>query len=240
MKPRSPRTPVTRARALEVAMKLADAGGIGELSMRKLADALGIEAMSLYHHVASKEALLDGMVDRVFAEIELPEPSANWRDVMRRRTAAVRDALQRHPWALHFMDSRRTPGPATLAHHNAVIGCLRAAGFSVALTAHAYAVLDSFLYGFLLTEQSLPFQTADEAQQVARKIFAQLPTDTFPHLAELALEHVLKPGYTYAAELPFGLELVLEGLERARKKEQRQQRPVGRRRARTAPSRRRS
>lgn len=201
-------------------MKLADAGGIGDLSMRKLAEALGIEAMSLYHHVANKEALLDGLVDLVFAEIGVPPPSDDWRVAMRQRTTAVCAAIRRHPWALRLMDSRRTPGLATLAHHDAVIGCLRRAGFSVALAAHAYAVLDSFLYGFLLTEQNLPFQTSDQTQEVAQEIFEAIPAGSFPYLVEMAVQHVMQPGYSYGDELARGLELVLDGLERARRKEQ--------------------
>lgn len=220
MKRRSPRAPVTRTRALEVAMKLADVGGIGDLSMRKLAEALGIEAMSLYHHVANKEALLDGMVDLVFAEIGVPLPSDDWRVAIRQRTASVCAVIRRHPWALQLMESRRAPGLATLAHHDAVIGGLRRAGFSVALAAHAYAVLDSLLYGFLLTEQNLPFQTSDQTQEVTQEILDRFPASSFPYLVEMAVEHVMQPGYSFADELERGLELVLDGLERARRKEQ--------------------
>jgi hypothetical protein len=139
----------------------------------------------------------------------------DWKTAMRRRAAAVRAVLLRHPWAIRLMESRKTPGAATLAHHDAVLGCLRGAGFSIALTAHAYAVLDSFIYGFVLTELNLPFQTEEQTHEVAGAIFDQLPPGAYPHLAELAIEHVLKPGYTYGAEFEFGLELILSGLARA-------------------------
>ncbi len=208
------REPLTRERALQVAVQLADDGGIGELSMRKLAQKLGVEAMSLYHHVPNKDAILDGMVDFVFSEVELPKPGGDWRGEMRRRAHAVRAALKRHPWALSLMESRTAPGPSTLAHHDAVLGCLRAGGLSLELTAHAYAVLDSFIFGFVLEELMLPFETGEETQALAREIFERMPQGAFPHLAELTLQHVLKPGYAYANEFDFGLELILDGLER--------------------------
>jgi AcrR family transcriptional regulator len=211
----APREPVTRERALRAAMRLADAAGLEELTMRRLAAELGVEAMSLYHHVPNKDAILDGMVDLVFAEIELPPADADWKTALRRRTSSVRDALVRHPWALRILESRKAPGPATLAHHDAVLGCLRRAGFSVALAGHAYAVLDSFVFGFVHTELTLPFQSPEETQAVARAIFDELPPGAYPHLVELARERVLQPGYAFANELPFGLELILDGLARA-------------------------
>lgn len=212
----APRVPLTRERALDVAMALCDAGGLADLSMRRLAQELGVEAMSLYHHVPSKDAILDGMVDRVFAEIELPAPDLDWKSALRRRSASVRAALLRHRWALAVMENRKAPGPTTLTHHDAVLGCLRAAGFSVVLAGHAYAVLDAFVYGFVHTELTLPFSTPEETRAVASAIFEQLPPGAYPHLVELTREHVLRPGYAYANEFDFGLSLVLDGLERAR------------------------
>jgi AcrR family transcriptional regulator len=211
----APRTPLTRQRVLEAAVALADDSGIESLTMRKLGQALGVEAMSLYYHVASKDALLDGMVDLVFAEIELPT-GTDWRPAMRQRAISARAALRRHPWAIGLMESRRTPGSANLRHHDAVVGCLRDAGFPVALTAHAYSLLDSYVYGFALQEASLPFTTPQETAEVARSIMAELPADAYPHLTELAVEHVLQPGYDYGDEFEFGLDLILDGLERAR------------------------
>lgn len=208
------REPVTRERALAVAMQLADAGGLEELTMRSLARELRVEAMSLYHHVASKDAILDGMVDLVFDEIELPRLDLPWREAIRRRMVSMRQVLLRHRWALRVIESRVQPGFTTLKHHDAMLGCFRAAGFSIALSAHAYAVLDAFVFGLVHTELSLPFQNGPEAQEVVGAMFAQMPVDLLPHLAELTREHVLKPGYSYGDELGFGLELILDGFER--------------------------
>jgi AcrR family transcriptional regulator len=210
-----PRLPLTRERVLAAAVALADRGGIGSLSMRKLAQELGVEAMSLYHHVANKDDILDGLVDVVFGEIDLPTGEEGWKAAMRRRAISAREALQRHPWATGLMESRPTPGAANLRHHDAVLGVLRGAGFSVELAAHAYSLLDSYIYGFALQEASLPFHTPEEAAQVAQAIMAQFPASEYPHLTEIAVDHVLQPGYDYGNEYLFGLDLILDGLERA-------------------------
>jgi len=211
----APRLPLNRERILRAAIALADRDGVGSLSMRRLGQELGVEAMSLYHHVANKDDLLDGMVDLVFGEIDLPRVETGWKTAMRQRAISARQVLSRHPWAIGLMESRRTPGPANLRHHDAVIGCLREAGFSVALTAHAYSLLDSYVYGFALQEASLPFDTPQETAEVAQAIMADFPADTYPHLTELAIQHVLQPGYDYGNEYEFGLDLILDGLERA-------------------------
>ena len=212
----APRTPLTRQRVLRAAVALADRGGVGALSMRKLAQELGVEAMSLYHHVANKDDILDGIVDVVFGEIELPTGEAGWEAAMRRRSVSAREALRRHPWATGLMESRRTPGPANIRHHDAVLGVLRNAGFPVELAAHAYSLLDSYIYGFALQEASLPFHTPEETAEVAQEIMAVFPADDYPHLAEIATEHVLQPGYDYGDEFLYGLDLILDGLARAR------------------------
>ena len=209
------RTPLNRQRVLDAAVALADRDGVAALSMRKLAQELGVEAMSLYHHVVNKDAILDGIVDVVFAEIELPAAEAGWREAMRRRAISVREALRRHPWATGLMESRPTPGPANLRHHDAVLGVLRGAGFPLELTAHAYALLDSYIYGFALQESSLPFQTPEETAEVARSIMAEYAAADYPHLTEIAVDHVLQPGYDFGNEYLFGLDLILDGLERA-------------------------
>ena len=211
-----PRAPLSRRRVLEAAVALADRGGIGSLSMRKLAQELGVEAMSLYHHVANKDAILDGIVDEVFAEIELPSGDVGWKQAIRRRAISAREALRRHPWATALMESRPTPGPANLRHHDAVLGVLRNAGFPVELPAHAYSLLDAYIYGFALQETSLPFSTPEETAEVAQSIMAGFPADAYPHLTEIAVEHVLQPGYDYGNEYLFGLDLILDGLDRAR------------------------
>jgi AcrR family transcriptional regulator len=211
----APRIPLSRARVLQAAVAFADDHGIESLSMRKLAQAVGVEAMSLYNHVANKTDLLDGMIDLVFSEIELPSREAGWKTAMRQRATSVRTVLARHRWAIGLMESRTSPGPATLRHHDAVIGCLRKAGFSVEMAAHAYAVLDSYIYGFALQERALPFHTPEETAALAQVIVAQFPVGEYPNLAEFTFEHVLKPGYDYGDEYDFGLDLILDGLERA-------------------------
>jgi AcrR family transcriptional regulator len=213
---RAPRPPLSRERVLDAAVALADQTGLESLSMRKLGEAVGVEAMSLYNHVANKDDLLDGMTDAVFAEIDLPAGADDWRTAMRERAVSVRTVLARHPWATPLMQSRTTPGPATMRHHDTVIGTLRAAGFSVELTAHAFSALDSYIYGFALQQRSLPFETGEEAAEIAEMILARFPADEYPHLAELTVEHVLQPGYDYGDEFLFGLDLILDGLERAR------------------------
>ena len=214
---RAPRIPLTRERVLHAAVALADASGSETLSMRKLGEALGVEAMSLYNHVANKEDLLDGMIDVVFAEIDLPTGWADWRAAMRQRAISARRVLSRHGWAIGLMESRSSPGRATLRHHDAVIGCLRDAGFSIELAAHAFSVLDSYIYGFALQERSLPFPTPEQTAGLAQDILASFPADRYPHLAELTARHVLQPGYDYGNEFEFGLDLILDGLERIRK-----------------------
>jgi AcrR family transcriptional regulator len=211
----APRIPLTRQRVLDAAVALADRDGVGSLSMRKLATELGVEAMSLYHHVANKAAILDGIVDVVFAEIELPSDDVGWKEAMRRRALSAREALRRHPWATALMESRSTPGPANLRHHDAVLGILRSAGFSLELVAHAYSLLDAYIYGFALQETSLPFSTPEETAEVAQSIMAEFPADQYPHFTAFAVEHVLQPGYDYGDEFLFGLDLILDGLDLA-------------------------
>ena len=211
-----PRSRLTRERVLHAAIDLADIGGVAALSMRKLGLELGVEAMSLYNHVANKSDILDGMIDLVFGEIGLPPQETDWKTAMRQRAISARAVLARHPWAIGLMESRSTPGPATLRHHDAVIGCLREAGFSIVLAAHAYSVLDSYIYGFALQQANLPFKTSEEVVEVAESISRQFPADAYPHLTELIIEHILHPSYDYADEFEFGLDLILDGLERVR------------------------
>jgi AcrR family transcriptional regulator len=210
------RAPLSRERVLRAAVAFADQSGIGSLSMRKLGEVLGVEAMSLYNHVANKSELLDGMVDVVFGEIDLPDGDRDWRAAMRQRAISARHVLSRHRWAIGLMESRTTPGPATLRHHDAVIGTLRGGGLSVEMAAHAFSVLDSYIYGFALQEANLPFDTGEQTAALAQAIMAQFRADEYPHLTELTVEHVLQPGYDYGNEYAFGLDLILDGLERAR------------------------
>ena len=210
------RAPLSRERVLRGAVAVADASGIGALTMRSLASELGVKPMSLYHYVAGKDEILDGIVDLVFSEIELPASGGDWRSQMRLRANSARHALRRHPWAIGLMESRSKPGRATLQHHDAVIGALRKGGFSIPMAAHAYSVLDGYIYGFALTHTNLPFETTAETAELAQDIMGRFSADEYPHLTELTVQHVLQPGYDYAKEFEFGLDLILDGLERLR------------------------
>lgn len=212
IEPRGVREPLTRERIVQAALDLADNDGIAALSMRKLAQQLGVEAMSLYNHVENKDDILNGMVDAVFAEIGLPVCDVDWKSAMRQRAGSLRAALVRRPWAIGLLESRRRPGPATLTHHDAVIGCLRRAGFSLAMTSHAYSLIDSFIYGFALQQVSFPTDFRDDTAALATAIMRPFPPDTYPHLAEFTTGHVLQPGYDYGAEFDFGLELILDAI----------------------------
>jgi AcrR family transcriptional regulator len=210
-----PRDHLSRERVLDAAIKLADAGGLGSLSMRKLGHELGVEAMAIYYHFANKEQILDGIVDLVFGEIELPVAGADWKTAMRRRAISVRDAMARHRWAIGMMESRVNPGPANLQHHEAVIGSLLAGGFDMTMAAHAYALLDGYIYGFALTHMNLPFGTADEAAAVAEGMVQPFEPGAFPNLVAM-IEHTMRPGYDFGSEFGYGLDLILDALERVR------------------------
>lgn len=211
--------PLNRDRVLRAALALADEGGIEALTMRKLGEALGVEAMSLYNHVANKDELLNELIDIVFSEIDLPCEGGDWKKAMRLRAISANAALARHRWAVGLMESRTHPGPANLRHHESVLQCLHEADFSVAMAAHAYSALDSYIYGFALQQTSLPFDSGEQAAEVAEAILRQFATGAYPRLGEVAAQVVLKPGYSYAREFEFGLELILDGLEKLREQE---------------------
>jgi AcrR family transcriptional regulator len=214
IEPARPRLPLTRDLVLQTALKLADQGGLASLSMRKLGQELGVEAMALYYHFANKDEVLDGIVDLVFAEIDLPVAGAPWKPAMRRRAMSVRDVLARHRWAIGMMESRQNPGPANLRHHDAVIGNLRAAGFDMAMVAHAYSLVDAYVYGFALTKMNLPFEGGAEVAAVATTMLAPFAADEYPNLVAFITEHALLPGYDFAAEFEYGLDVLLDGIER--------------------------
>ena len=204
---------LSKQRVVLEAVGLADREGVDGLSMRRLAAVLGAGAMSLYHYVANKEELLDAMIDIVFEEIELPTDATDWQSAMRQRAISTRQVLARHPWAIGLLESRTSPGPANLRHHEAVTACLRRAGFSVLMATHANWLLDSYVYGFALQESSLPFDTADEFADTTEDVFLpQLPPDQFPYLNESAAA-LVAAGYDPAEEFIFGLDLVLAALE---------------------------
>lgn len=205
------RPPLSHRRVIEAAARVADAAGLAGVSMRSVGRELEVEAMSLYHHVASKDALLDGLADWVFERIDTPSASHPWRSEMERRAHSARTVLAAHPWGLGLIESRRSPGPATLHHHDAVIGCLRTAGFTIALAAHAFSVLDAYVYGFVLTEVNLPFAPGESPEQFIDEIATALADH--PHLAEMVTEQVVGRDYAYGDEFDYGLTLVLDGLE---------------------------
>jgi AcrR family transcriptional regulator len=210
------RAPLSRERVLETAVRLADRHGIEWLSMRKLADELGVAAMTLYYYVPNKVELIDGMIDIVFSEIEPPSLELDWKTAMRRRAVSTREALNRHRWAVGNMEGRTDHGPANLRLHDAVLGCLRAAGFSIEMTVHAYSVQDAYIYGFALQETDMSSETTDDfAAEAQRQMdaYADVLAD-YPHLVEVVGGYVAESGYDYAKEFLFGLDLILDGLER--------------------------
>jgi AcrR family transcriptional regulator len=201
---------------LQTALRLADRGGLESLSMRKLGQELGVEAMAVYYHFANKDEVLDGIVDLVFGEVDLPVAGAGWKTAMRERAISLRDVLARHRWAIGMMESRRSPGPANLRHHDAVIGNLRAAGFDMEAVAHAYSLLDGYIYGFALTKMNLPFESGDNVAEMAQDMLEPFPMDEYPNLVAFITEHAMKPGYDFGDEFEYGLDVLLDGLDRPR------------------------
>lgn len=197
-----PRESLSLERIQRSALALIEKHGLPAFSQRALARELGVEAMSLYHHVPNKDAILDGVVDVVFAAIELPDARAGWRDAIRDHASSARKVLSRHRWALTLVDSRRNPGPMTLRRHNAFLGALREAGFPVPMAMHAISLIDSYVNGFVLQETSLP----DGTEEVA----AAIQTDGLPYLQEAIAHHA--NGYDLDSEFNFGLDLILDAL----------------------------
>jgi len=216
-KPGKRRT-LTRERVLRTAVALADERGLKELTMRSLAKELDVEAMSLYNHVANKGDLLDGMIELVFSEIEPPAAGGDWKAELRKRAASSRAALMRHRWAVGEMEGRTSHGPSNLKVHDAVLGCLRAAGFSIEMTVHAMSVQDAYIYGFALQQTDMSSQTAEDfAAEAQRQMVAyEDALADYPNLVEVVGGYVAKAGYDYDTEFEFGLEVILDGLERIR------------------------
>ena len=198
---------------LDAAVTLADEIGLEAFSMRGLAQELGVVPMALYKHVGNKDELLDGMVDIVFGEMEFSAAGQDWRSALRHRATTAREALKRHGWAIGLMESRH-PGPANLRHHNATMGCLREAGFSFEMAVHAYSVQDAYIYGFALQEKDLGFKTPESAGKAAQRRAARIGgLDDYPYLAEIARK-LPEFGYNSADEFAWGLDLILDGLDR--------------------------
>src|SRR3954469_20913159 len=206
---------LSKERVLSAAVAIADRGGLPELTIRSLARELGAKPMSVYYYVASKEDLLDALVDVVFEEIELPDPEGSWREEVRRRAVSARERLAQHRWAIGLLESRTRPGQGNLRHHELMLATLRRAGFSLELTAHAYALIDSYVYGFALQEASLPFEGTDSVGDIAAPIVERMAAGDYPHLAEMATSYYLQPGYDFGDEFRFGLDLILDGIAAA-------------------------
>ena len=226
-RPRAPRGHLSKERLFRAAVDLADGGGLESLTMRKLADKLGVGAMSLYYYVPNKDELVTGMVDLVFAEIELPPGDVDWKTAMRRRATSTREALNRHRWAVGLMESQEMPGGASIRLHDAVLGCLHEAGFSIEMTIQAYSVIDAYIYGFALQEKTVPFDSAEDAaalaQEQVRRLDAQAQeqqlaalADEYPYIAEVVAGHVAKVGYDFGHAFEYGLDLILDALEQRR------------------------
>jgi AcrR family transcriptional regulator len=205
------RAPLTRDRVLRAALELADEGGTPALTMQRIGRRLGVEAMSLYRHVRNKEDILDGIVDLVFAEIELPADRSNWRTVLRAQSISTRAALRRHPWAITLMESRMTPGPANLRTHEDTITVLLDAGCSAVTAVHAYNLVDSYVLGFAMQEVNFPFSNAEELAAMSEEILANLQADEYPNSARVARE-LLTSDFDYADEFEYGLDLILDAI----------------------------
>ncbi len=206
------RQPLNKERVMRAAIDLTDRDGLGALTMRRLGAELGVEAMSLYKHVANKEEILDGIVELVVGEIQVPSEGADWREAMRLRATSARQVLSRHSWAIGLLETRDLAGPTARAYLNAIIGNLRSAGFTVENAAHAFWVLDSYVYGHVIQETSLTMGIAREDPEPAGSSVAQTSTNEYPHLAELE-DHARRSGFTFDTEFEYGLDLVLNGLD---------------------------
>ncbi len=213
--PRQPREPLTRERVLRTAVALADEQGLDALSMRKLGQRLGVEAMSLYNHVANKDDVLAGMVELVLAEVENPPPDRHWKEAIRHTAVSSYDAFMRHRWACAL--AMRVPGitAVRLQWMEDVLRTFREAGFSPNLTHHAYHALDSHITGFTLWQVSMPFETREELLDLAQGFLELIPADRYPYVVEHAHEHIAPPAGE-PREFEFGLDLILDRLEQLR------------------------
>jgi AcrR family transcriptional regulator len=214
------RVPLTRERVLTTAVALADRGGIESLSMRKLAQALDVVPMALYRHVANKDELLDALVDVIIEEIDAPLEGADWKKALRARILSARRALLRHPWASRLMESRKTPTPVVLGYMDSMIGMFRTGGFSLDLTHHALHAMGSRMFGFT---QELFNDTADVDPAAEAEMWGSM-AGTYPYIFEIfsKISHddasTVGPGCDDQFEFEFALDLMLDGLDKMRRK----------------------
>ncbi|MCE1195376.1 TetR/AcrR family transcriptional regulator C-terminal domain-containing protein [bacterium] len=204
--------PLNRSRVLAAAVELADERGISAVTMREVASRLGVEAMSLYNHIANKDDLLDGMVDLVVEQVDLPSDIVGWREAMRRRAVSAHQVFGRHPWAPQLLDSRKTSGPSRMLYLDWVLGTLVNAGFSLEGAARAFSLLDSYIYGFGMQEFNMAADSDASPEEMAAQILASIPAEKYPHLHRMASQ-AMESGYDAEADFEFGLELILDGLE---------------------------
>lgn len=212
--PSKRRVPLTKERIISAAIKLADEGGLEALSMRKLGQELGVEAMALYHHFATKNLLIEGMIDHIHEEIKIPTDAAHWSILVRARAESVLEVLSRHAWASPLMESGVNPGPATMQDRESLLKCFREAGFSIEMTVHAVSALDIYTYGFAQQLASLSFETTQQAAEVGKAVMEQFPFDTYPYMGEMVSQHMMKAGYRAMDEFDFGLNLIIDGIAR--------------------------
>lgn len=202
------RRALSRDEVVDAAVRVADDGGLAAVSMRHVGRALGVEAMSLYHHVRSKDDLLDALADWPFGQIWTPAADDPWRPAMARRASSAREVLRAHPWAQGLVESR-APGRALLRHHDALLGCLYGNGFPPPLAAHAFSAIDAYVYGFALTEQTVPMDPDASPAEAAAAL--GLDPSGYPHLAVYLQTQAAD--YRFATEFDYGLDLLLEALE---------------------------
>ena len=208
-----PRLPLNRDRVLSAAVEIADERGIGAITMREVASRLGVEAMSLYNHVANKDDILDGMVDLVIDQIDLPSDVDDWREAMRCRAVSAHQVFSRHPWLPLLVDSRESSGPSRLRYLDWVLGTLMTAGFSLDGAARAFSLLDSYIYGFGIHQFNLSADGDASPEEMAEAFMAAIPPGKYPYLHRMA-SHAMETGYDAETDFNSGLELILDGLER--------------------------
>ena len=210
--------PLSKERVLGAAVALADEGGVDALSMRRLAQELGVVPMALYKHVANKDEMLGGMIDVVVGEIDPPLSGTDWKTAVRQRVLSARSALLRHPWASQVIESRTDPTPAVLKYMDSMVGMFRAGGFSIDLTHHAMHAMGSRLLGF---SQELFDDTADAGPEMDPVMLREM-ANGYPHITEMVMaithddESVVGTGCDDQFEFEFALDLMLDGLERLR------------------------
>lgn len=214
---RNGRASLNKAMILEASLKLADTQGLDKLSMRKVAQALNVEAMSLYNHIANKDELLDGILERVISQFELPSFTQHWKQALRQSAISAHQVLLLHPWAAHQMIARVSVSPARLAWSNATIGCLHEAGFSYEVADHAWNAIDNHIYGFTLQSVNMPVDPTTYAD-AAKQYLPIIPEDKYPYLNAMARK-IAAGQHSGINEFEFGLDLILDGLERLNKKQ---------------------